>query len=138
MKKIYWLKGLPCSGKSTIAKELVGHFNAEVLDGDEIRAITNNDDFSMAGRAKHMRLIAAVAYILSKYTDVVVALVSPLRKVRDEIKKKYPNIYEIYLKCDLSVCRRRDVKGMYTKASRGDIANFTGVQGEYEEPLNPI
>ena len=85
MKKIYWLTGLPCSGKSTIARELAKHLNAEVLDGDEIRAITSNDDFSKEGRSKHMRSVAAMAYILSKYTDVVVALVSPLKKVREEM-----------------------------------------------------
>lgn len=137
MKKIYWLTGLPCSGKSTIAKELARHLNAEVLDGDEIRAITNNNDFSKEGRARHMKHVAATAYLLSKYTNIVVALVSPLRNVREEIKKKYPNVYEIYLKCDTSVCRRRDTKGMYGKAMRGEIVNFTGVQQKYEEPLNP-
>ena len=137
MKKIYWLTGLPCSGKSTIARELARHLNAEMLDGDEIRAITGNGDFSKEGRAKHMRSTAAMAHIISKYTNVVVALVSPLRRVREEIKEKYPNVYEIYLKCDLSVCKNRDVKGMYAKAMRGEINNFTGIQADYEEPLSP-
>lgn len=137
MRQTYWLTGLPCSGKSTIAKELARHLNAEVLDGDEIRAIANNDDFSREGRAEHMKSVAAMAYLLSKHTSVVVALVSPLNDVREEIKKKYKNMYEIYLKCDLSVCQKRDVKGMYGKAMRGEIVNFTGVDDEYEEPLNP-
>ncbi len=137
MKKIYWLTGLPCSGKTTIAKKLARHLSAEILDGDDIRAITSNGDFSREGRARHMKSVAAMAYLLSKYTNVIVALVSPLRSVRDEIKKKYSNLYEIYLECDPLVCQDRDVKGMYARAVRGEIENFTGVQDQYEEPTNP-
>ncbi len=137
MKKIFWLTGLPCSGKTTIAKELAKHLYAEILDGDEIRAIVGNTDFSKDGRAKHMRSVAAFAATLSKYANVVVALVSPLREVREEIKKEYPNLREIYVKCDLEKCKERDCRGMYAKAERGEIDNFTGVQAEYEEPLNP-
>ncbi len=137
MKKIFWLTGLPCSGKTTIAKKLAMHLSAEILDGDDIRAITSNGDFSREGRARHMKSVAAMAYLLSKYTNVIVALVSPLRSVRDEIKKKYSNLYEIYLECDPLVCQDRDVKGMYARAMRGEIENFTGVQDQYEEPTNP-
>jgi len=136
MRKIYWLTGLPCSGKSTIARELARNIYAEVLDGDEIRAISNNNDFTMEGRVRHMKSVAAMAYKLSKYVSVVVALVSPLREVREELKKKYPNMCEIYVKCDIETCKKRDVKGMYEKAIRGEIENFTGVQDRYEEPLN--
>lgn len=137
MKKIYWLTGLPCSGKTTIARELSKHLYAEVLDGDEIRDIVSNKDFSKKGRAKHMRSVASFASILSKHVNVVVALVSPLRKVREELRKKHPNMCEIYLKCSLKKCKERDVKGMYAKAQKGEIENFTGVQGKYESPLNP-
>jgi len=137
MKTIYWLTGLPCSGKSTIAKELAIYLNAEILDGDAVRAIVGNNDFSKEGRATHMRAVALQAYRLSRDTNVIVALVSPLRKVREEVKRKYSNLYEIYVRCELGVCKDRDVKGMYAKAMRGEIANFTGVQDEYEEPLNP-
>lgn len=137
MKKIYWLTGLPCSGKSTIATELVKYFKAEILDGDAVRATTGNNDFSKEGRVAHMRAVALQAYRLSRDTNVIVALVSPLRKIREEIKKKYGNVYEIYVRCELGVCKDRDVKGMYAKAVRGEITNFTGVQDEYEEPLNP-
>ena len=93
MNKIFWLTGLPCSGKTTIAKALAKHLYAEILDGDNIRSITNNTDFSKEGRAKHMRSVAAFASILSKHANVVVALVRPLRKEREELKKKYPNLY---------------------------------------------
>lgn len=137
MNKIFWLTGLPCSGKTTIAKELAKHLNAEILDGDEIRSMTDNNDFSKESRAKHMKSVAAIAFILSKHVNVIVALVSPLRDVREEIKKKYSNMKEIYLKCELSVCKNRDIKGMYAKAMREEITDFTGVQSEYEEPLSP-
>jgi adenylylsulfate kinase len=134
MFKIYWLTGLPCSGKTTIANELAKRIHAEILDGDDIRAITNNKDFSPEGRRNHMLSVAELAYRLSKYNNVVVALVSPIKSVRDEIKKKYPNVNEIYVKCSLEGCKKRDVKGMYNKALKGEIKDFTGISAPYEAP----
>ncbi len=136
-KNIYWLTGLPSSGKSSIARDLSRHIYAEILDGDEIRSMTGNVGFSNEFRATHMRYVAAMAHYVSKHQDVIVSLVSPLRNIREEIKKKYSNIYEIYIKCPLEVCRERDTRGMYAKAIRGEITNFTGIQGGYEEPTNP-
>jgi adenylylsulfate kinase len=133
--KIFWLTGLPCSGKTTLANEISKHFNAEILDGDEIRKLSNNNDFSEEGRKKHMLTVAELANMLSKYTNVIVALVSPIRSVRDEIKTKFPNVEEIYLKCSVDECISRDVKGMYKKALAGEIKNFTGINAKYEEPL---
>ncbi len=137
MKKIYWLTGLPSSGKSSIAKELGKHLYAEILNGDEIRELTSNVEFTKEKRTIHMTYVAAMVYYLSKHIDVVVSLVSPIRSIRNSIKGKYPNLHEIYIKCDPEVCKQRDVKGLYAKAIRGEISNFTGVQGEYEEPLCP-
>lgn len=137
MKHIYWFTGLPCSGKTTLALEIAKHIHAEVLDGDIIREITGNADFTREGRARHMKSVAHIAGLLSKHTEVVVALVSPLRKVREELKLLHPNLYEIYIKCDLRVCKSRDVKGMYAKAEDGAIENFTGVHQKYEEPFSP-
>jgi len=134
MKKIFWLTGLPCSGKTTIANELSKHINAEILDGDDIRKISNNQDFSPGGREKHMLSVAELAYRFSKYTNVIVALVSPLKAVREKIKETYPNVIEIYIKCDIEECKRRDIKGMYAKALKGEIKNFTGIGAPYEEP----
>lgn len=135
--KIFWLTGLPCSGKTTIARQLSRHLNATVLDGDDIRKIMNNNDFSEKGRAQHMRSVAYIASLLSQNTNVVVALVSPLKKAREELKQRYPNILEIYIKCDIQVCKNRDVKGLYKKAINGEITNFTGVQVSYEPPFSP-
>lgn len=133
---IFWLTGLPCSGKTTIANELSRHIYAEVLDGDDIRNLVNNLDFSEEGRKKHVKTVAELAYRLSQYSKVIVALVSPIKSVREEVKKKYPNIVEIYLKCSLDKCMERDVKGMYKKALNGEIKNFTGIDAPYEEPTN--
>ena len=134
---IFWLTGLPCSGKTTIAKELANRINAEILDGDDIRKITNNNDFSEEGRKKHMFAVAEIAYRFSKYTNVIVALVSPIKSIREKIKEKYQNIIEIYVLCDIGECKRRDVKGMYKKARNGEIKEFTGISDPYEEPLDP-
>ncbi len=128
------MTGLPCSGKSTIARELAKQINAEVLDGDDIRKFMKNNDFTPEGRKKHMLSVAEIAYRFSKYTNVIVALVSPIKKVRGEIKSKYPNVIEVFIKCDIKECIRRDVKGMYKLAKQGKIKNFTGVSAPYEKP----
>ena len=134
MYKIFWLTGLPCSGKTTIAKELAKNIHAEILDGDDIRKLIKNDDFSLEGRKNHMMSVAEFASILSKYNNVVVSLVSPMKSVREEIKKKYQNLIEIYVYADIETCKKRDCKGLYKLALEGKIKNFTGVDGAYEEP----
>ncbi|MCX6722004.1 MAG: adenylyl-sulfate kinase [Candidatus Staskawiczbacteria bacterium] len=134
MYKIFWLTGLPCAGKTTIAKELAKNIHAEILDGDDIRKIIKNTDFSFEGRRTHMNSVAEFASILSKYNHVVVALVSPLKEVREEIKERYSNLTEIYVYADIDTCKKRDVKGMYKLAMEGKIKNFTGVDDIYEEP----
>lgn len=134
MYKIFWLTGLPCSGKTTIAKELAKNIHAEILDGDDIRKIIKNNDFSLEGRKNHMLSVAEFANILSKYNNVVVSLVSPIKSAREEIKSRYSNLTEIYIYADLETCKKRDVKGMYKLALEGKIKNFTGVDDIYEEP----
>ncbi len=131
---IFFLTGLPCSGKTTIAKELAKRINAEILDGDEIRNELDFHDFSPEGRRIHMLEVARRAYELSKDKPVIVALVSPIKSVREEIKNKYSNVIEVFVKCSLEECERRDKKGMYAKARKGEIKNFTGINAPYEEP----
>lgn len=138
MYKIFWLTGLPCSGKTTIAKELAKHIHAEILDGDNIRRIIKNTDFTDQGRKNHMMSTAEFASILSKYNNVVVSLVSPLKLVREEIKRNYPNLIEIYVYADIETCKKRDVKGMYKQAIEGKIKNFTGIDSEYQAPDTSI
>jgi adenylylsulfate kinase len=138
MYNIYWLTGLPCSGKSTIANGIKSHIRqCEILNGDEIRNKISNVGFSRDARSRHMLYVAYMANRLSSYADVIVDLVSPLRDVRDKIKSNYKNVFEIYVKCDIDICEVRDVKGHYKKASEGEILDFTGVQSEYEIPLVP-
>jgi len=134
MNQIIWLTGLPCSGKTTIARALAKKINAQVLDGDEIRDVLKNDDFSTEGRKKHMLRVADLAHKKSKESHVIVSLVSPIRNVREEIKKKYDNVLEFFVDASLDECIKRDVKGMYAKALAGEIKNFTGISQDYEEP----
>ncbi len=136
--KIIWLTGLPCSGKTTIAKKLVNILHAEILDGDDIRTFMKNSDFSLEGRKRHMLSVAEIAYRFSKYVPVVVSLVSPIREVREEIKKKYPNVVEVHVDCSIEECEKRDVKGMYALARKGEIKNFTGIDASYEAPEESI
>lgn len=138
MNKIFWLTGLPCSGKTTIGKELARRLYAELLDGDDIREFMKNTDFSPEGRERHMLSVAEIANRFSKHVPVVVALVSPIKSVRDAIKAKYPNVIEVFVKCNLEECEKRDVKGMYKKARAGEIKNFTGVDAEYEKPGDAV
>ena len=136
--QIIWLTGLPCSGKTTIAHELAKHINAEILDGDDIRSIIGNKDFSTEGRRQHMLMVAEMATRFSRYTHVIVALVSPIKSVRDEIKEKYPNVVEIFINCNPKECMRRDVKGLYKKALAGQLPQFTGVSDPYEPPTDAL
>lgn len=137
MNKIIWLTGLPCSGKTTIARELERIVDAEVLDGDDLRGVIKNNDFSPEGRKRHMYYVGEMASRVSKYSNVIVSLVSPLKDVREELKDRYSNLSEIYVKCPVDICSERDVKGMYALAKAGKIKGFTGVGSDYEEPDNP-
>jgi len=131
--KIIWLTGLPCSGKTTIAKGLAEKIVGEVLDGDDLRHLIKNNDFSVNGRKKHILSMAELAHRLSKYTNVIVSIVSPISEVRNEIIDKY-NVSMIWVNASLEECERRDVKGMYTKARNREILDFTGIDSVYEEP----
>ncbi len=139
-----WLTGLPCSGKSTIAKKLAEELSergrdTEILDGDIVRDILNKDlGFSKEDRLENMRRVSVLAELLTKHgVDVIVALVSPYREGRDRARNLLPNFVEVFVKAPVEVCEKRDVKGMYKLAREGKIKNFTGIDDPYEEPLNP-
>ena len=136
MNKIYLLTGLSGSGKTTIAREIQRRTNAEIVDGDDMRDKVSNKDFSWIGRKNNMMNAAYLAYRLSKYNNVVISLINPVDKARKEIKKMYPNVIEVFIKCSLRECRDRDVKGLYSKAIKGKIKNFTGIDSPYEVPYN--
>lgn len=138
-----WFTGLPCSGKTTIAREIKKYLenkgiDVELLDGDTIRDYIRNKDFSKEGRNKHLRYIAVMAKLLSQRGVIVLcSFVSPYRENRDFARSICENFIEVYVKTPVEICIERDVKGMYNKALNGEIKNFTGVDDPYEEPENP-
>ena len=134
------MTGLPCSGKSTIARKLCERLSdLEILDGDDLQKYLKPDYQSKEPRIINNKIIAHIAKLLLKHDiPVCVSVVSPYsegRKVAREIVNDNRFI-ETYIKCKLEVCESRDVKGMYKKARSGEIINFTGVNGEYETPSN--
>ena len=141
---VIWLTGLPCSGKTTISKNLEKYFlrskkKVQVLDGDILRKGINSDlGFSKKDRDENIRRVAYIAKILAENgINVIVAFVSPYEKMRSFARKVCPNFIEVYIECDIEECKKRDVKGMYKKALTGEIEDFTGVQDPYEIPKNP-
>lgn len=139
-----WLTGLPCSGKSTIATQLVEHLRAngrkvEVLDGDIVREhLSKGLGFSRTDRDTNVLRIGFVAQLLSRNgVAVVVAAVSPYASTRELVRQQIPGFVEVFVECPLEECERRDVKGMYAKARAGSIGAFTGVDDPYEPPIRP-
>ena len=141
---VIWLTGLPCSGKTTLAKMLENWFKlkgypVERLDGDTIRqGLTADLGFNKQDRERNIERVTYVAKLLSRNGIVVIAaFVSPYREMRQKIRQEVTNYIEIYVACDLDVCIQRDVKSMYNKAMRGEINDFTGASDLYEEPYCP-
>ena len=132
------MTGIPCSGKTTLAKKLSDKIsNLTILDGDEVRAQSSSSDFSREGINENNRKVANLAKDDSK--SVCVSLISPFRKNREDARKiiDTKRFIEVYVKCSLPTCEERDVKGMYKKARRNEIKDFIGVNTDYEIPYNP-
>jgi adenylyl-sulfate kinase len=139
-----WFTGLPCSGKSAVADLLAERlkdrgYRVERLDGDIVRrSLTRDLGFSKEDRDENIRRVAFVAKLLTR-NDVFVltSFISPYRDVRAHARREIGRFLEVYTKCSLEECMRRDVKGMYQKAIEGKIKEFTGVSDPYEEPVDP-
>lgn len=141
---VVWLTGLPCCGKTTIARKLESAFRdaemkVEVLDGDEVRTnLSAGAGFSKEERRKHALRVAYVSKLLSRNDiAVIVALISPYNSFRQHVRETVTNFVEVFVSCPVEVCIERDVKGMYEKALAGEIKEFTGIDDPYEEPENP-
>ena len=137
-----WMTGLPCSGKTTIAKKLPEHIpNLAILDGDEMRELLSpNEDFSRSGIINHNKKVANIAKLLLEHdVSVCVSKISPFIENRDDARQilKDHNFLEVYVKCSIDSCEKRDVRGMYKKARSGEMSNFIGIHVTYEPPINP-
>jgi len=143
---ILWFTGLSCSGKSTLAHVLEKEFSkagirSYVLDGDEVRTGLNRDlGFSYEDRGENIRRIGEVAKLFVDAGLVILtAFISPYRKHRRIARNLVEprEFVEIYLRCPIDICEKRDIKGLYQKARNGILKQFTGVSDPYEEPINP-
>ena len=140
MPFVLWMTGLPCSGKTTIARKLQKLMpELVVLDGDELRAQSSSSDFSREGINKNNRKVANLAKDFSMSKPVCVSLISPFKENREDARKIIGDnkFIEAHIKCSLSICEERDVKGMYKKARRNEIKDFIGIHTDYEIPDNP-
>jgi len=143
---VLWFTGLSGSGKSTVARKLEQQLfqlgcKTMFLDGDNLRHGLNGDlGFSDADRQENIRRVSEVGRLGFEHGNIVMAsFISPFQQDRDFARSLLPEgrFFEIFVKCDLEVCKRRDPKGLYEKALRGEIKNFTGITSPYEEPQSP-
>ncbi|MFQ5721274.1 MAG: adenylyl-sulfate kinase [Candidatus Aminicenantales bacterium] len=139
-----WFTGLPCSGKSAVADRVAEMLKekglkVERLDGDIVRqSLTRDLGFSKQDRNENIRRVTFVAKLLTRNgVAVLTSFISPYREVRAYARQEIGNFIEVFVKCPLEVCIKRDVKGMYEKAIKGEIKEFTGISDPYEEPLHP-
>lgn len=144
--KVIWLTGLSGSGKSTIAQHAEKIFHQRglmtmLLDGDNIRSgINNNLTFSEADRIENIRRIAEVSKLFLNCGIITLnSFVSPTNEIRKMAKAIIgeDDFMEIYVNAPLEVCEARDVKGLYAKARKGLIPDFTGITAPFEAPENP-
>lgn len=143
---VLWFTGLSASGKSTVANAVarklferkIGNY---VLDGDNIRHGLNKDlGFSENDRTENIRRIGEVAKLfVDNGTIVLTAFISPFREDRNQVRGllETEEFIEVFVKCPIEECEKRDPKGLYKKARSGKIKQFTGIDSPYEEPLHP-
>lgn len=139
-----WFTGLPCSGKTTLSRRLFNYLQewglqAHLLDGDAIRAqLPRPLSFSKQDRDSHGRRLGSLAQDLNaKGIITVVAAITPYEQTREHNRGHIKNYLEVFCSCPVSVAESRDSRGLYAKARRGQITNFTGISDPYEEPRAP-
>jgi adenylylsulfate kinase len=140
---VLWFTGLSGSGKSTIASRVYEELlrregEVEYIDGDALREVFPNTGFTRIEREEHLRRTGYMASRLAAHgVTVIASFVSPYRESRDFVRRLCPNFGEVYVATPLEECERRDVKGLYARARRGELRNFTGLDDPYEPPVNP-
>ena len=140
------IRGLSGSGKSTIANLVEKQLFAEgrhtyILDGDNVRQGLNRDlGFKESDRVENIRRVAEVAKLMvDAGLIVIVSFISPYREEREMARRLFDEgeFVEVFVDTPLGLCEERDVKGLYAKARKGDLKNFTGIDSPYEPPINP-
>lgn len=143
---VLWFTGLSGSGKSTLANAVDNQLfrlglKSYVLDGDNIRHGLNRDlRFGAEDRRENIRRIGEVAKLFVDSGQIIsTAFISPFREDRQLVRDMFEEdeFFEIYLNCPIHVCEDRDPKGLYKKARKGEIDNFTGISSPYEKPNFP-
>lgn len=140
-----WFTGLSGSGKSTVADRLKEKLNemgikrVERLDGDILRKSLCKDlGFTKEDRDTNIERVIFLSKILTRNDVIVItSFISPYRTLRNRGRKDIGNFIEVFVKCPIDICIKRDPKGLYKKALKKEIQNFTGISDPYEEPENP-
>ena len=143
--KVIWMVGLSGSGKSTLARAVENTLHQQnkvtmLLDGDNLRTgVNNNLRFSEEDRTENIRRAAEVAKLFSTCGLITIcSLISPTKQIRSMAREIIGTDYfEVYIDCPLEVCEQRDVKGLYAKARRGEIKDFTGISSPFDIPQTP-
>jgi adenylylsulfate kinase len=144
--KVVWMTGLSGSGKTTVAKGVERYLHSQgilnqLLDGDNIRVgISNNLSFAPEDRAENIRRIAEVSKLFMNCGVVTLnCFVSPTIEIRNIAKNIIgaENFIEVYINASVETCENRDIKGLYKKARKGEIKDFTGISAPFEAPENP-
>ena len=137
-----WFTGLPLSGKTTIADRVYEELKKmdipiERIDSKDIREMIPNIGYSREDRNRHMfRVVHLIKTLQNNSISTVCSFVSPYEESRNIIKEMAKNTIIVYTKADIETCKKRDYKGVYKKALKGELKNFTGISDVYEEPKN--
>ena len=140
---VVWFTGLSGAGKTTVASWVARELGArgvpvELLDGDSLRDVFPNTGFSKAERDAHVKRAGYLASRLAHHGVMVIAsFVSPYRESRDFVRGLCRDFIEVYVSTPLEECEKRDVKGLYARARRGELKQFTGIDDPYEPPVSP-
>ncbi|MDH5325945.1 MAG: adenylyl-sulfate kinase [Gammaproteobacteria bacterium] len=143
---VLWFTGLSGAGKSTLAHAVEEELHQRacrtyVLDGDNVRhGLCGDLSFSVDDRVENIRRIAEVSKLMLEAGVITLtAFISPFREDRAKARSLFPHgdFLEIYCRCPVEVCEQRDVKGLYARARKGEVKEFTGISSPYEEPEKP-